>query len=40
MAPILQQAQLLEQSDVMEAFLGQRDGDFYEKRRAVVPLEL
>ncbi len=29
--PILQQAQLLEQSDVMEAFLGQRDGDFYEK---------
>lgn len=31
MAPILQQAQLLEQSDVMEAFLGQRDGDFYEK---------
>ena len=28
---ILQQAQLLEQSDVMEAFLGQRDGDFYEK---------
>ena len=31
MAPILQQAQLLEQSDVMEAFLRQRDGDFYEK---------